>query len=72
MWLRISPEADFYMDMELQGVTDKTSDYDVQQYEKVVYDAFVERLKKAFPEGDFRMYTFEFGVGREKNITKAA
>lgn len=72
MWLRISPEMDFYLDMELQGVTDKTSDYDVQQYEKVVYDAFVERLKKAFPEGDFKMYTFEFGIAREKNILKAA
>lgn len=72
MWLRISPEMDFYLDTELQGVTDKTSDYDVQQYEKVVYDAFVERLKKAFPEEDFKMYTFEFGIAREKNIAKAA
>jgi hypothetical protein len=65
MWLRISPEMDFYLDMELQGVTDKTSEYDVQQYEKVVYDAFVERLK-SFPEGDFKTYTFEFGIAREK------
>ena len=72
MWLRVSPNMDFYLDMELQGVNDKTSDFDVQQYERVVYDAFVERLKRAFPEADFRMYTFEFGVAREKNITKAA
>lgn len=72
MWLRISPEMDFYLDMELQGATDKSREYDVQQYEKVVHDAFVERLKKAFPEGDFRMYTFEFGIAREKNIAKAA
>ena len=72
MWLRISPEMDFYLDMDLQGVTYKTSESDVQQYEKVVYDAFVERLKKAFPEGDFRMDTFEFGIAREKNIAKVA
>jgi hypothetical protein len=71
MWLRISPKMDFYLDMELQGVTDKTSDYDVQQYEKVVYDAFVERLKKAFPEGDFKIYMFEFNVAREKQIKAA-
>lgn len=71
MWLRISPEMDFYLDMELQGVTDKTSDYDVQQYEKVVYDAFVERLKKAFPEGDFKIYNFEFCTAREKNLKTA-
>ncbi len=72
MWLRISPDMDFSMDLELQGVTDKTSDYDIQQYEKVVYDAFVERLKKAFPEGDFKIYMFDFGISREKNVTRAA
>ena len=72
MRLRISPDMDFYLDAELQGVTDKTSDYDVQQYEKVVYDAFVERLKKAFPEGDFKIYMFDFGVARDKNTTRAA
>ncbi len=71
MWLGISPDMDFYLDMEIQGVSDRTRDYDVQEYEKVVYDAFVERLKKAFPEGDFRMYTFEFGVSREKQIKAA-
>jgi hypothetical protein len=63
---------DFYLDMELQGATDKSREYDIQQYEKVVHDAFVERLIKAFPEGDFRMYTFEFDIAREKNIAKAA
>jgi len=49
MWLRISPDMDFYLDMELQGVNEKTREYDVQQYENVVYQEFVERLKKAFP-----------------------
>lgn len=72
VWLRISPEMDFYLETELQGVTDKTSEYDVQQYEKVVYKEFVERLKKAFPEGDFRIHTFEFGIAREKMVTKVA
>ena len=62
MWLRISPEMDFYLDMELQGVNEKTREYDVQQYETVVYKEFVERLKKAFPEGDFRMYTFDLCI----------
>jgi hypothetical protein len=66
MWLRISPEMDFYLDMELQGVNERTREYDVQQYENVVYKEFVERLKKAFPEGDFRMYNFEFGIARER------
>ena len=66
MWLRISPEMDFYLDMDLQGVNERTREHDVQQYEQVVYQEFVERLKKAFPEGDFRMHTFDFGIAREK------
>jgi len=71
MWLRISPDMDFYLDIDLQGATDRTRDYDVQEYEKVVYDAFVERLKKAFPEGDFKIYNFEFGTAREKLLKTA-
>ncbi|HEX9021726.1 MAG TPA: hypothetical protein VF903_10750, partial [Nitrospirota bacterium] len=63
--LRVSPEMDFYLDMELQGATEKTRDYDIQQYEKVVYDEFVSRIRKAFPEGDFRVDTFDFTVARE-------
>ncbi len=71
MRLRISPDMDFYLDMELQGVTDKTRDDDIQQYEKIVYEEFVNRLKKAFPEEDFRVYNFEFKAARESR-TKAA
>jgi hypothetical protein len=65
MRLRISPDMDFYLDMELQGATERTRDYDIQQYEKIVYDEFVKRIKMAFPEGDFRIYSFEFNVARE-------
>lgn len=71
VWLRISPDMDFYMEAELQGVNYKSSELDVQQYEKVVYDAFVERLKKAFPEADFRIHKMEFGIAREKYTTAA-
>ncbi len=65
MRLRISPDMDFYLDMELQGANERTRDADIQHYEKVVYDEFINRIKKAFPEGDFRVYTFEFNVARE-------
>ncbi len=65
MRLRISPDMDFYLDMELQGVTDRTRDSDIQEYEKAVFDEFINRMKKAFPEGDFRVYTFEFNIARE-------
>jgi hypothetical protein len=67
MRLRVSPEMDFYLDMELQGTSERTREYDIQQYEKVVYDEFVSRIKKAFPEGDFRVNTFDFTIARESN-----
>jgi len=70
VWLRISPDMDFYLETDLQGVDMKTRESDVQQYDKVVFDKFVERLKKAFPEGDFSVNNFEFGIAREKQIEK--
>ena len=71
MRIRISPEMDFYIEMELQGVTERTRDADIQQYEKVVYDEFVSRMKKAFPGEDFRIITFDFNLARESR-TRAA
>lgn len=71
MRLRISPNMDFFIDMDLQGVNELTKTADIQLYENVVFDEFVSRLKKAFPEGDFRMYEFEFNVARE-SATRAA
>jgi len=71
MRLRMSPDIDLYIDMDLQGVTERTRDYDIQQFDKVVYDEFVSRLKKAFPEEDFRIYNFKFNIARESK-TKAA
>lgn len=71
MRLRISPDMDFYMDMNLQGVTENTRDYDIQQYEKVIFEEFVNRMKKAFPEGDFRVYTFDFNLARESRAQAA-
>jgi hypothetical protein len=71
MRLRISPDMDFYLDMELQRATERTRDYDIQQYEKIVYDEFVKRIKMAFPEGDFRIYSFDFNVARESKSNAA-
>ena len=64
MKLRITPDMAFYLDMELQGVNELTREADIQEFEKVVYDEFVSRLKKAFPDGDFRIYGFEYTPAR--------
>jgi hypothetical protein len=65
MRLRISPDMDFYLDMDLQGTTERTKDYDIQHYEKIVYEEFVKRIKMAFTEEDFTIYSFKFNVARE-------
>ncbi len=66
MRLRISPDMDFYLDMDLQGVTERTKNYDIQNYEKIVYEEFVRKIKMAFPDEDFRIYSFEFNIAREQ------
>ena len=64
--VQIAPNVEFKMDIDLPGVTEKTRDYDLQQYKAEVYAMFEERLKNAFPEG-FKIDTFEFGLDASKH-----
>jgi hypothetical protein len=58
---QIAPDVEFKMDVELEGVSDGSRDYDVQQHKAEVYAEFERRLKNAFPEG-IRIDRFEFGL----------
>jgi hypothetical protein len=58
---QIAPDVEFKMDMELEGVSSGSRDYDVQQHKAEVYQEFELRLRKAFPEG-IRIDRFEFGL----------
>jgi hypothetical protein len=58
---QIAPDVEFRMDMELEGVSSASRDYDVQQHKAEVYQEFERRLKTAFPEG-VRIDSFEFGL----------
>ncbi len=69
MWLKITPDMDIMMEVELQGVTERSRDLDVQRYEEVVRDALMERLKLAFAEEDIILHSVDVGVAREKYIT---
>ena len=68
MWLKIAPDMELMMEVELQGVNEKSRDYDVQLYEKVVHDALMERLKKVFAEEDINIFAVDVGVAREKYL----
>ena len=60
---QIAPNVEFKMDLEVEGVTPQTRDYDVQQHKAEVYQEFERRLKEAFPEG-IHIDTFEFGLSQ--------
>lgn len=68
MWVKIAPDMDLMMEVELQGINENARDYDVQLYEKVVHDALMERLAKVFAEEDINIYALDVGVAREKYL----
>ncbi len=61
---QIAPDIEFKLELEVQGISPDSRDYDVQQHKAEVYQEFERRLKTAFPEG-FRIDTFEFGLSQE-------
>ncbi len=72
MWLKITPDMEIMMEVELQGVNERSRDYDVQLYEKVVRDALMEKLKKVFTEEDITIFALDVGVAREKYLKPRA
>jgi len=63
--LQIAPDIEFKMDLEVEGISTDSRDYDVQQHKTEVYEEFERRLKSAFPEG-MRIDTFEFGLSPQQ------
>ncbi len=60
---QIAPDVEFKMDLDVEGVTTDSRDYDVQQHKADVYQEFERRLKQAFPEG-VHIDRFEFGLSQ--------
>lgn len=61
--LQIAPNVEFKMDLEVEGITPESRDYDIQQHKAEVYQEFERRLSNAFPEG-IKIDTFEFGLSQ--------
>jgi hypothetical protein len=62
---QIAPDVEFKLDLEVEGITSDSRDYDVQQHKAEVYQEFERRLKQVFPEG-VKIDRFDFGLSREK------
>ena len=65
MWGMVSK-----LHLDNPGIDYDARDHDVQLYKQMVYEAFVERIKRAFPEADFTIDTFTFGLDREPAMCK--
>jgi hypothetical protein len=72
MWIKITPDMDLIMDVDLQGLEERSRDMDVQLYDNVVRDALIERLKKVFAEEDINIHSVDVGIAREKYIKPKA
>ena len=64
--IRMAPDIEFCMEIDLPGIDEQSRDHDVQQHKALVYDAFMEKIKKACPDGDLKIDTFTFGLDRGK------
>ncbi|HBE92836.1 MAG TPA: hypothetical protein DDW55_10015 [Gammaproteobacteria bacterium] len=62
----MAPNVEFQMELEIEGVTDTTRDYDVQQHKAEIYAEFEKRIASVFPEG-FKIDSFEFGIDSSKH-----
>ena len=60
---QIAPDVEFRMDLEVEGISPESRDYDIQQHKAEIYEEFERRLKEAFPEG-LKIDRFEFGLSQ--------
>ncbi|GMR06255.1 MAG: hypothetical protein BMS9Abin25_0840 [Gammaproteobacteria bacterium] len=64
--IKLAPNVEFQMEIEIEGVTDATRDYDLQQHKAEIYAEFEKRIASVFPEG-FKINFFEFGLDSSKH-----
>ena len=64
--VKIAPDIEFAMEVELKGIDHTSRDHEVQLHKAEVYAEFMGRLRRAFPESDVKVDSFLFGLDREK------
>ncbi len=62
--IKLAPNVEFKMAIDLDNITENSRDYDVQQHKSEIYQEFEKRLSQAFPEG-FKIDSMEFGLDKE-------
>jgi len=64
-YIKIAPAVEFKMDIHLEGITEHSRDYNVQQHKAEIYTEFEKRLNKVFPEG-IKIDSFDFGLDADR------
>ena len=61
--IKLAPDVEFKMDVNLSDITENSRDYDVQQHKSEIYQEFEKRLTQVFPEC-FKIDGMEFGLDK--------
>lgn len=62
--IKLAPDVEFKMDINLDNITDNSRDYDVQQHKAEIIQEFEKRLNQVFPEG-FKIDRMDFGLDKQ-------
>ena len=62
--IKLAPNVEFKMDINLDNITDSSRDYDVQQHKAEIIQEFEKRLSQVFPEG-FKIDSMDFGLDKQ-------
>ncbi len=62
--IKLAPDVEFKMDINLDNITENSRDYDVQQHKAEVIQEFEKRLSQVFPEG-FKIDRMDFGMDKQ-------
>ena len=62
--IKLAPDVEFKMDINLDNITDNSRDYDVQQHKAEVIQEFEKRLSQVFPEG-FKIDRMDFAMDKQ-------
>ena len=62
--IKLAPDVEFKMDIDLNNITDQSRDYDVQQHKVEIIEEFEKRLTQVFPEG-FKVDRMDFGLDKQ-------
>ncbi|MCW8931094.1 MAG: hypothetical protein OQL19_12745 [Gammaproteobacteria bacterium] len=62
--IKLAPNVEFRMDINLDNITENSRDYDVQQHKVEIIKEFEKRLSQVFPEG-FKIDSMDFGLDKQ-------